>query len=147
MPSISELRKKYSAMSLTQKKQFCQNLQKSIENQRTPENVKFLNECVSQYNEEFKASKESGSAVKNKPVSSQSEKVSPYTIKKTADVPSTDDGEISTKKAYIISAVFLVVVIVLLIFIPLIRWILFFVALENLTSHTKMVESFFSTQR
>jgi formylmethanofuran:tetrahydromethanopterin formyltransferase len=46
MPSIPELRKKYSTMSLAQKKQFCQSLQKSVEGKKTPENTKFLNECI-----------------------------------------------------------------------------------------------------
>ena len=59
MAAISELRSKFDTMTLAQKKQFCMNLEKSIEGVGNPEHEKFLNECIQKYNAELQASKTS----------------------------------------------------------------------------------------
>lgn len=135
MQSIQEMREEYSSMSLVQKKQFCQSFRKSVESNKTPESTKFLNECITIYNEEYKASKESANIEKNETVIGEPEKIADndakVKVKAKAEPESASNSgvEISNKQAYIIGAVFLVVVIVLLIFIPFLRWILLFGAL------------------
>jgi len=63
MPGISELRIKFDNMTTAQKKQFCVNLRKQVENSKNAEHKKFLNECVQKYNAEFQAGQQNGGTV------------------------------------------------------------------------------------
>ena len=52
---FDQLAERYDSLSVSQKKQFIENYRRQLQTERTPESLRFLNECVRKYNDEVRA--------------------------------------------------------------------------------------------